>query len=238
MTLSLRRRGAFPLRIGHRGAAALAPENTLESFAKALELGVDGVEFDVVAGAHGLEIAHDAGVQGAPQLDDALAFFARRQGTILQVDLKAGGREAQLVEALRRHELLDRAVVSSFRVATLRAIAALEPQLATSFTYPEDRLGVSRRRGLAIAVRGGLVAMRRILPRRIASMLERAAVSAVTLHFTLVTPALVRACHAHGAAVWAWTVNDGDVAATLAEAGVDAIISDDPRIIRGPSGEA
>ena len=238
MSLSLRRAGDAPLRIGHRGAAALAPENTLESFAKAIELGVDGVEFGVVSGARGLEIAHDVGVDGSPAVDDVLAFFAERPGTFLEVDLKDGGREAELVAALRRHELLERSVVSSFRAASLRAVAALEPGLATSFTYPEDRLGLSRRRGLAPAVRGGLVLMRRMLPRRIAALIDRAGVSAATLHFALVTPAAVRACHARGAAVWAWTVNDREVAAALAEAGVDAIISDDPRIFRGPSGEA
>ena len=43
------------LRIGHKGAAALAPENTIGSLAAALEVGVDMVEFDVVdapAGRH------------------------------------------------------------------------------------------------------------------------------------------------------------------------------------------
>ncbi|MFA6215807.1 MAG: glycerophosphodiester phosphodiesterase, partial [Patescibacteria group bacterium] len=35
------------LKIGHRGAKAYAPENTLCSFRKALECGVDMVEFDV-----------------------------------------------------------------------------------------------------------------------------------------------------------------------------------------------
>jgi glycerophosphoryl diester phosphodiesterase len=237
VTLSLLRPGDVPLRIGHRGAAAIAPENTLESFAAAVELGVDGVEFDVVAGARGLEIAHDVGRDGAFALDDALVFFAARPGTILQVDLKAGGREPELVEMLRRRELLERTLVSSFSAASLRAVSALEPELATSFTYPEDRLGLSRRRGLALAVRGGLVATRRMLPRRIAALIDRAGVSAATLHFALITPGVVRACHARGAAVWAWTVNEREVAAELADAGVDAIISDDPRIFRDPSGE-
>ncbi len=37
----------FPLNIAHRGASSLAPENTLESFKKAIELRCDGIELDV-----------------------------------------------------------------------------------------------------------------------------------------------------------------------------------------------
>ena len=42
------RRGARALRIAHRGAAALGPENTLAAFGRAIEVGVDFVEFDVL----------------------------------------------------------------------------------------------------------------------------------------------------------------------------------------------
>ena len=48
----LREDGAL-IRVGHRGAAALAPENTLRSFEAALAHGVDAIEFDVVALADG-----------------------------------------------------------------------------------------------------------------------------------------------------------------------------------------
>lgn len=49
-----------PLNIGHRGARKLAPENTLESFQKALDLKVDGVELDVHLTADGeLVVFHD-----------------------------------------------------------------------------------------------------------------------------------------------------------------------------------
>ena len=57
--ISLRRRASGPLRIGHRGAAALAPENTLGSFRAAVEAGVDLVEFDVLDLRDGtLVVAH------------------------------------------------------------------------------------------------------------------------------------------------------------------------------------
>ena len=43
------RRGDRPLLIGHKGAAALEPENTLGSLSRAVELGCDLVEFDVLS---------------------------------------------------------------------------------------------------------------------------------------------------------------------------------------------
>jgi glycerophosphoryl diester phosphodiesterase len=49
-----------PLNIAHRGGADLWPENTLEAFSRAIELGVDGIEFDVQLSADGhLVIHHD-----------------------------------------------------------------------------------------------------------------------------------------------------------------------------------
>jgi glycerophosphoryl diester phosphodiesterase len=47
-----------PLIIGHRGAAGLAPENTLAAFARAIDLGVDGVELDVQLSADGEVVVH------------------------------------------------------------------------------------------------------------------------------------------------------------------------------------
>lgn len=49
------------LKIGHRGAKGYAPENTLLSFQKAIEMGVDGIELDVHLSADGqIIVIHDA----------------------------------------------------------------------------------------------------------------------------------------------------------------------------------
>jgi glycerophosphoryl diester phosphodiesterase len=79
----------------------------------------------------------------------------------------------------------------------------------------------------------GLRALRRRLPRLIGGWLERAGAAAAVLHHALVSPAAVERCHARGAAVWVWTVNDAQTAARLADWGADAIITDDPRTL-GP----
>lgn len=51
---------SLPLILAHRGASAVAPENTLPAFMKALELGADGIELDVQATADGkLVVLHD-----------------------------------------------------------------------------------------------------------------------------------------------------------------------------------
>ena len=50
----------YPLIIGHRGASAVAPENTLAAFHKAIDAGADGIEFDVRLSRDGVPvIIHD-----------------------------------------------------------------------------------------------------------------------------------------------------------------------------------
>ena len=244
-----------PLRIGHKGAAALAPENTLASLERAVEEGVDVIEFDVLALAdRTLVLAHSddlaelthgtaagrVGERGlselrelAPQLptlDEALAFLSETD-VGLHVDLKWHGYERGVVEALQRHGVVDRALASSFFVPSLLEVGRIEPRIRRGLTYPLDRYGLSQRRVLAPAVVSALLAMRAALPRRIGRMLERAGASVATLHYLVATRAVIRRSHAHGAAVWAWTVDDPRAVRRLADAGVDGVISNDPRVL-------
>jgi len=221
------------MRIGHRGAAALAPESSLAAIEAAAACGADAVELDVLPGlviAHGPEVPPDA-----PRLDDALALAAQL-GLAVQLDVKVRGLEAGIVAALGRHGLLERSFVSSYSLPILEAFALAEPRLPRAFTYPEDRLGVTGSRLLSPVVQPALAALRALLPRRLPRFLRTAGASAATLNWAVVTPAVIEVCHRLGVAVFVWTVNEPALATTLVESGIDGIISDDPGII--PAGRS
>lgn len=221
------------LRIGHRGAKALAPENTLEGFRTAVAVGVDLVEFDALALPDGtLVVAHDPRRvrPDSPPLEAALAYFAGTAEVGLHLDLKSAGHEPTLVEALRRHDLLDRTLVTSPLLTPLAALHRLEPSLRLGVGYPHDRFGLSGRRVLAPAALAAVVSLRLALPLRLPALLRRTGACVASLHHLVVTRAAVARAHEEGAAVIAWTVNDAPRLRALVRAGVDGIVTDDPRL--------
>lgn len=252
--IALERRDGRPLCIGHRGAAALAPENTLQSFRAAVEARADLIEFDVLELATGeLVVAHSNDLHevshgvasgtvrdrtlsalrevalGLPTLDEALRFFrSEAPETGVHVDLKTPGSVEAAVSALRRFELVERTLVSSFHVDALRHVARLEPRLRTGVSFPQDRLRVSERRGSAPAIRVGLRVLRPVTPALVGLLLDRSGATALVLHHALVSERTVRRAHARGAPVVAWTVDDPRDFTRLDEAGVDAVVVNNP----------
>jgi len=236
--LELRRPpGAFA-RVGHRGASALAPENTLKAFELAVELGCDMLEFDVLHRADGrVLVAHDVRRTSAPgvvTLDEALAFIADRlPGIGLQIDLKRRGVEEAVAAAIRNHGVFERSWVSGFDASSLRRMAELEPSLPRSYTLPRDLFGIARRGLLAPVVRAALTALGASLPRRLPALLGRARAQAATLHYSIVSSEAIDRAHELGAAVYVWTVDDRSLVERLVRAGADGIITNDPRVFTG-----
>jgi glycerophosphoryl diester phosphodiesterase len=228
-------RGDGPvIKIGHRGAAALASPNTIAAVEAALAHGVDMIELDVFGRPdRSLVLGHSRKELGAEPvtLEDVFAFLAEQAPeTGLVADVKGAGWEKELVEALRRHGLVERTVASTSDVGTLHALRRLEPKLSRSRTYPRGRLYLGRRRTFVPVAGPVLVAMRLALPYRVAGLVGEAEASAMTLNHRLVTRAAVERCHERGAAVLAWTVNDRTLLGRLDALGVDAVITDDPRM--------
>jgi glycerophosphoryl diester phosphodiesterase len=254
--IQLRRPEGRFARVGHRGASALAPENTLQALELAVELGCDMLEFDVLDLADGTlvlahsndlrEVSHGAArgrvrrrdLEGLrrvapdlPTLDEALAFCVDRlPGIGLQLDLKRLGTEAATVEAVRRHGVLDRSWISTFEARSLRRLAELEPELPRSYTLPRDRFGISKRGPLAPVVRAALGSLGASLPRRLPVLLARARAGAATLHHSIASRAAIDSAHEVDAAVYVWTVDDPRLAERLVRDGADGIITNDPRI--------
>jgi glycerophosphoryl diester phosphodiesterase len=220
------------LRIGHRGAPALAPENTLESLAAAIEYGVDLVELDVIAHEGRLRVAHAPAQlnRTSPLLEEALELLAPHEVGVI-VDLKSTGVEGRLVSALRDHGVVERSVVASFRPASLRAVKEAEAGLTVGLSYPFDRAGIAERPAFQPLIRVGLAGARRLLPFRIRAMLTRSRADAALLHHALVSRPLVDRCHALGAAVLAWTIEDERALKVVLAAGVDGVIANDPRLL-------
>ena len=232
--ISLERRDGRPLRIGHRGAKALAPENTIEAFRAAIATGVDLVEFDVIAGTDGgLVIAHgliDVGPH-TPTLDDALRFFVEEAPQVdMHLDLKLTRREQDVIDAVRRFGLAERTFVSSYYFGTARAVATHDGDVRTGFTVPRRIFRISDTGRGAPVGRIALRVLRLLTPLVVRPLLSATRATALVLHHSLVTEASVRAAHRRGAAVVTWTVDDPAVLARVDAAGVDAIVSNDPRL--------
>jgi glycerophosphoryl diester phosphodiesterase len=212
--------------IGHRGAAAVAPENTLAALEAAVAAGADLVEFDI---SPGLRLGHSELEIPTDSIDlDAALVYLREHRLGIHLDVKLPGYESDVVAALRRHGLADRAVLSTPFAVTSRRLARLAPEIPRAIGYPRDRLGVSRFPWPRSLTQAGAAALRQAMPLRVPLLLWAGRANVLALHHALCSRAAVATAHALGAPVLGWTANDPQVVRRLARLGVDAIVSDDP----------
>jgi len=225
-------------RVGHKGAHHIAPGNTLASFDAALEAGVDMIEFDVLPerGRTGrLLLAHDytdAERADVLELADGLAHLqgAPYEGIELDVDLKGTGYERQVIDALREHGLLDRALISTMEIESIRRIRELEPAARLGLSVPKlkrDLLANWYTRYPTYAV---AAAAKRRLPRLAARAIRNGEYDALMCHWALATRRLAETITAAGGELYVWTVDDAARIAALEAMGVAGVITNDPRL--------
>lgn len=227
---------ARPLVLAHRGACLRAPENTVEAFTVARDLGADGVELDarrtrdgvlvlshdpVVAGL-GLLIEHTfaevrAAVPSVPTLEEAFDVLA---GLVVNVEIKGFPTEPDadtervvargVVDLVDRRGLHDHVIVSSFELACIDAVREFDGRVTTGWLT----MGLPSASALPIAAERGHEWLN---PDR-ETMLGAAA------------DATMREAAHLGRRIAVWTVDDPDEIRALAAAGVDAIITNAPDV--------
>ncbi len=234
-----------PLVVAHRGASRAAPENSLAALRLARDLGADAVEFDVQrCGSGELVVFHDqtlgrcTGQAGRiaetpwrelskltldridperrgeriPLLDEWLAAAHPS----LKLNLEAKGEELSetgtaplAARALVRAGRAESSILSAFHPASL-ARAAREDDAVARGVLVHDPPGWQVRLGLGVLARP----------------------QAIHPQHTLVTPRRVAVWKRLGLAVAVWTVDDADEARRCLDAGVDALITNVPDVMR------
>jgi glycerophosphoryl diester phosphodiesterase len=239
------RAGDRPLVLGHRGASAEAPENTLAAFRLALAQGADGVELDVWRCATGqVVVAHDEDtrrVAGASlRIPDApLAALRALDVGAWKGDRFRGERMPLLAEVL---EALPGAVVNvelksrgrDLRLAEAAAsvVARAGAQGRVVVSSFDWRLVVAFRVAAPDVPVGLLFDDERAWRLRLFAATRLLGPSAVHPERGLVTPARARAWARRGLAVNVWTVDDPAEAVSLARLGAAAVITNVPGRIR------
>jgi glycerophosphoryl diester phosphodiesterase len=222
----------LPKVIAHRGAAAYASENTLDSFREARRRGATWVETDIMLTADGVPIVmHDESLKRTTGIDRLVAETRRAElpaevptfeeaiacwselGLGCNVEIKpTEGREAEtaraVVETLRRcwPAHLPRPFLSSFKDASLAAAHAAAPEFARVLLI-KQLADDWRARAEAVAAAG------------------------INTDGKLLTAVRAVEIRKAGYALGVYTINDGDVAKALVGMGVDCVITDAPDVI-------
>ncbi|MEW6378656.1 MAG: glycerophosphodiester phosphodiesterase family protein [bacterium] len=218
------------LLMGHRGAAALEPENTLLSISRALEIGVNAVEIDVhLTRDRELAVIHDAtldrttngtGLVGNYTLSQIKKFDAGKGERIpslqevidlvrgrasLIVELKEEGTEQGVVELIRKSELHDSVYVISFWHTLVKRVKEMDSRLKTGVLLvgcPVDTC-----------------------------LAKSASADALVMNYAFVNKGIVDAAHREAIKVFIWNIDRPEMLKPYAEMGVDGIGSNDPRIL-------
>ncbi|MGK2955294.1 MAG: glycerophosphodiester phosphodiesterase [Solirubrobacterales bacterium] len=236
-------------RIGHKGADKLVPGNTVASFQKAVEVGVDVIELDVLWLESGhpdlppeqrtpLVVAHDwhaAAAKDELTLFDALEAFTRPplDKVIVNLDIKLPGREDEIVEAARGHGISDRIQISTMEVSTVKRIGELAPEISLGWTVPRvTRDWLSKPFWMKPALLAGLASVRRRMPKLVAKGIPELGVEidAIWAFYGVVTPALVKVTKDAGVRLNVWTIDDRETIERMLALGADGICSNDPRL--------
>lgn len=226
-----------PLKIGHKGASSIAPENTLSAFRKAIDLNADYVEFDLhLTRDNEIVICHDADTlrttgikkvikettleelqkldagQGEkiPTLKELIKLTKGKLN--LQPEIKAQGMVEMIVDMFKRNNLIDTTIISSFDFTELIKVKELDSKIKIGYLIPSEITRIN------------------LFKRYIRKALKND-FYAIHPHYNSLTPEIMNDVHDNGLKINVWTVDEEKIIRKLIEFGVDGIITDDLNLL-------
>jgi len=213
----------FPLIIGHRGCAGEEPENTLRSFRKAIQVGVDGVECDVHLSRDGYPLViHDPTLERTtngkgkvadhtleelrkldagkgekiPLLDEVLDIVKGK--AFLVIEVKDAKATEKVIQKVKEKNMDEEVFIASFHIQVVK----LSPfkKIFLSAQDPEYSLNIA----------------------------EELKADFLGLHYSLINLSVVKKAHGKGIKILAWTVNEEEDILNMLKIETDAIATDYP----------
>jgi glycerophosphoryl diester phosphodiesterase len=224
--------------VGHRGASAYRPENTIASLEEAVLRRADMIEFDLRRTADGaIVLFHDWGLKMESgrrkaisritfnELDrvtrsrgyelalfkDVLRLFGSR--IALNIEIKVGGFEDEVVRLIHKDTPVFGPTLSSFFPCVLSKLK--DTDLKTALILGQERV-----RRLNILARP-----------MVQKAVSRLGIRSIHLQEKIVSPAVVKNLAEAGVTVFVWTVDDPDNMRRLLKMGVDGIITNKPDLL-------
>lgn len=238
------------LKIGHRGAKAYAPENTISSFQKALDLGVDMIELDVrITKDKYPVVVHDNKLrrltkeylrvnkltldqvkklkvkqtEEIPTLAEVLEVVDSRVG--LNVELKVKDSAQIVVQTLRDYKIdLSNVMISSNHPGEIRTVEDLEPTITTALVFRS----ASGSFNLWLVLDFLAILFLPITKYYIVWVVKNAHADYLNINYHFLDKKKVEAFKKKGIKICAWTVNSQRKIDYLKDLGIDGIITNYP----------
>lgn len=222
---------AIPLIVGHRGAAALEPENTLTSFARGIADGADVIELDVHLSRDGrVVVHHDPAVDRTAVPGEGRTTGAIKDLTwdeLQEVELRGGQRILGISEALDAITvpiLLEIKAVEAARPVAEIVLATGAVDRVTMISFKAEALRVVRE--VSDAFRRGFIVQQSTESSR--ALLAELGAETYSVSIEHLSKDEVDVWHDKGISIGCWTaLIEADVRRAI-DAGVDAITADDP----------
>lgn len=248
---------AIPLILGHRGASAVAPENTLAAFSRAIRDGADGIEFDVRLSRDEVPVViHDATLKRTALIDRLVAELTSAELQEIDVGSWFGGRAPSPDVAFSGERLpaLDQvfelfSVNAGVLYIEMKCDAREGAALAAGVVKSVHEFRIADRvvvesfdlsaiaeikkvdKGIRTAALFEPKLSRPISTVRRSTMIDLACqhdAAEIALHHSLARPRLIEKAKREGLDVVVWTVDDLKWIARARALGVKALITNNP----------